>query len=275
MTGFAANPTSLRLFVSQRTSGRDLSSVRYIVSGGQPLYSRLAASVMSLFPQARITSMYGCTENGPRVSHGWLPSVVPARESAWPVGPALAGTTIKIVDPSGQAVARGETGEICVGGRSMMRGYWRQPELTRATVRNGWFHSGDLGYFDDAGELVLVGRANNIISVGHEKVSPEEVEAVIGQVDGVTDVAVGGAPDPLLDTVAVALVVSPVDIEAVTERVLVACRNRLSSPKNPRRVFRVNDIPKTPYGKHDRKAIKSLIGQLVRERELSEVPSSQ
>ena len=263
LTGLAANPTSMRMFASlKRAPGQDLGCVRYVKSAGQPLYSVVAREMAALFPEARILCTYGCTENSPRIAHFWLPSEVPDREGPWPVGRPLPGTDVRVADGSGAPVADGETGDILIAGASLMRRYWNDPESTREQLSDGWFRSGDLGYFDDQGRLNVVGRADNIIGVGHEKVSPEEVEAVISKIDGVREVAVGGISDPPLDRAPVARLVLDGEGSPTLDNVMRVCREKLSSPKVPRKLIVVDAIPKTMYGKPDRKAIKDRMQEI-------------
>lgn len=266
LTGLAANPTSMRMFSSPKRFGSlNLDSVRYVKSAGQPLYTNLAREMAALFPQARIICTYGCTENSPRIAHYWLPSEVPDRDGPWPVGRALSGTEVRITDDPGEPTAAGETGSILIRGSSLMRCYWNEPESTREQLHDGWFRTGDLGYFDEEARLNVVGRADNIIGVGHEKVSPEEVEAVISKIEGVAEVAVGGIPDPLLDHVPVALLVLDGEESRTLDKIRDVCRNKLSSPKIPSKLIVIDSIPKTMYGKPDRKAIKDYIQNIAAE----------
>jgi len=175
----------------------------------------------------------------------------------------LHGTEVRIADDSNETTATGEYGGIFIKGSSLMRCYWNEPEGTSERLRDGWFQTGDLGYFDEQGCLNVVGRADNIIGVGHEKVSPEEVEAVISKIEGVAEVAVGRVPEPLLDYVPVALLVLDGDETMTLEHIREVCRNKLSSPKIPRRLFVIDCIPKTMYGKPDRTAIAHTIRNIA------------
>jgi acyl-CoA synthetase (AMP-forming)/AMP-acid ligase II len=263
LTGLACNPTFMRIFLGVRlSSAADLSSVRYVKSAGQPLHADLAQKISRLLPNARMLCTYGCTENSPRVCHHWLPPDLPARDLPWPVGWPLRGTEVKIADAAGAPLPAGTAGEIFIRGGSLMRGYWREPELTAERMRDGWFRTGDLGVFDCGGALDVLGRADNIIGVGHEKVAPEEIEAIIAAVPGVVEIAVGGIPDPLLDRVPIALLATHEEPDQVIRRAQSACREKLAPAKLPRYFHVVEQIPKTPYGKHDRKAIRVLVERL-------------
>jgi len=268
LTGLAANPTSMRMFLAlKRDAGRDLDSVRYVKSAGQPLYSNTARDIAALFPRARVLCTYGCTENSPRIAHHWLPPEVPDRDGPWPVGRPLDGTEVMIADDEGAPVAAGEVGNIRVRGTSLMRCYWNDADITRQRLRDGWFLTGDLGFFDQDNRLNVVGRADNIIGVGHEKVSPEEIESVISKIDGVAEVAVGGIPDALLDRVPVALLVldGGKSQAPLINEIRNICRKKLSSPKVPKRFIVIDTIPKTLYGKLDRPAIRETVQRLAAE----------
>ena len=193
----------------------------------------------------------------PGFEHGLIHQIIDQSDHH-PQRKPLAGTEVRIT-----GAATNGTGNIEVRGSSLMRCYWNAPEITRQRLRDGWFLTGDLGFFDNEGRLNVVGRADNIIGVGHEKVSPEEVEAAIAKIDGVCEVAVGGIPDPLLDRVAVALLVLDGEKSPTPDEIRNICRKKFSPPKVPRRFFVVDSIPKTLYGKPDRKAIGAAIRRLV------------
>ena len=263
VTGMTVNPTTLRMLgLNDQFASKPMTRVRYLMIGGQPLYSKLARLVGRLVPNARVTNVYGCTENSPRISHYWLPADISDRETPWPVGPALHGTEVRIADDDGSPVGSGLPGEILVRGNSLMRGYWGAPELTRTKVVDGWFHTGDTGFVDSDGNINLIGRMDNIFVVGHEKVAAEEVEAVIEQVDGVSEVAVDSVVDELLDRVPVALVAVEDDQRAVLDSVISTCQEKLSGAKVPRRLFMVKSVPKTPYGKINRPEVRKEIARL-------------
>jgi long-chain acyl-CoA synthetase len=265
LTGLACNPTLMRMFLATKLSKPlDLLRVRYVKSAGQPLYSQLAREMSGLFSQARILCTYGCTENSPRICHHWLPIDLPDRTGPWPPGWPLQGVDVRIAGANGEGTAPiGESGEILIRGTSLMDGYWREPQLTAERMKDGWFLTGDLGSLDADGRLSVLGRIDNIIGVGHEKVSPEEIEAVLSKVEGIADVAITGQPDPLLDKVAVALIVADGNVESVRNQAIRACRAGLSAPKQPRHYYFVSQIPKTTYGKIDRKAVARLAAEQI------------
>ena len=256
ITGLQANPTIFELILTKSPEEwPNVSSVRYVMSGGQPLYSKLVRELQRRFPKARVAIMYGLTENGPRASFGWLPAPVPERCLPWPVGRAVLGTQIRIKKPDGRHADVGETGEIEVAGQSLMRTYLNQSSEADDRLERGWFKTRDTGFFDENGDLNIVGRLDNIFSVGHEKVSPEEIEDTLSQLPSIEQVAVSSVSHELLGAVPVVLYVSQIDIEA---DIRAACSRSLSRAKFPRHVVRVPDLPRTPYGKLDRRALQDF-----------------
>lgn len=259
-TGLAANPTSYRLLTSIKLkSSFSFDSVRYVMSGGQPLDSYLVNNLSKRFRTAQIVNMYGCTENSPRISYCWLPKNIPPHSSKpWPVGHAIEGTQIRIINDAGIELTQGEIGQIQISGTSLMRSYWREPRLTNERLIEGWFKTGDLGYIDSTGALNLTGRIDNIINVGHEKVSPEEIEEVIRATDLVRDVGVTAVDDNLLGNRTVALVVLKEDKD-ILENLKIECKKNLSTHKVPKKFIKVKELPKTLYGKINRQKLKELI----------------
>lgn len=265
LTGIAANPTTFSLFHTLRLA-HSISGeyVRYVMIGGQPLDHRVVSQIVTRFPSARIVNMYGCTENAPRIAFLWLPPDFSPRETSWPVGQPIHGTHLKIVDRTGKEMPSGQSGEILVSGTSLMRCYWREPALTAERIIDGWFSTRDLGLIDEEGQLHLTGRIDNIINVGHEKVAPEEVEAVIASIEGVQEVGVAPVEDGLLGHVAVALLVVDTNTAQakILQKVQEECIHKLSAAKRPRQVVVVERLPKTLYGKRDRQALAEQARQM-------------
>lgn len=258
LTGLAANPTSFRILLGLDVPAEwDLSSVRYIMSGGQFLDARLVMRLSARFPSARVVNMYGASENSPRISYYWLEdrgSDDPAR--FYPVGFAVGGTRIEIRSDDDRPLRIGNVGEVVVSGSSLMSGYWRDPESTAAKVRGGWLHTGDLGFIDNGGRLVLTGRASNVINVGNEKVSPEDVERVILEVAGVAEAGVYGVQDSITGESVKAKVVLERGSAVPPDAILRHCRKMLSGYKAPRVIEIVDALPRTLYGKLDRRKLK-------------------
>lgn len=268
ITCLASNASVLRIWFGLKDANSiRIDSVRCLLGGGQNFSSDLARETMKMFPNARIVITYGCTENAPRVSHLWLPTNIRHSPKPLPIsrGRALDGTDLRVVHSDGTSVKAGEAGEIIIRGRSQMRGYLHLEELTAERVQDGWYHTGDVAEVNEEGELSIVGRLDNVFGVGHEKVAPEEVEQVIENIEGVTGVAVGHMPDAILEKVCCALVSTDGrnDMEAT---ILATCRKQLSTSKIPRRLFFVDDVPRTLYGKIDRRSVQQHIENFLTEQ---------
>ncbi|MBT6086194.1 MAG: acyl--CoA ligase [Rhodospirillaceae bacterium] len=257
LTGISATPTALRLFCNTNTNDAlDFSSVRFVMVGGQFLDIELVERIEQSFPSADVVNMYGISENCPRVSYHYVKSRQGLDEMGYfAVGTPVNGTKVRVLDDDGQHVAPGNVGEIVVGGDSLMRGYWNDEDETTARLHDGWFHTRDLGYVDDDGLLHIAGRNNNVINVGNDKVIPEEVEKILLESEEIEDAAVFGQPDKLTGEAVCAMVVSAAPGDGHLAMVQRQCRGKLSGYKVPRHVTGVDAVPRTLYGKIDRKAL--------------------
>lgn len=257
LTGFSATPTACRILcnLALDTDAR-YDSVRFVMCGGQFLDVGLVRLIESVFPRARVVNMYGCTENSPRIAYQYVDEPGSADEHGYfPVGRPVRGTDVRVMGEGGLA-APGEIGEVVIRGTSLMRAYWRDEATTAERLRDGWFHTRDLGYVDAMGRLHLTGRQSTIINVGNEKVSPEEVEKVLLEFPGVVDAAVYGRPDRLLGEAVEAQLVLDDSARTLLSDIQRHCRDRISGYKVPRRFVTVNAIPRTLYGKIDRARLR-------------------
>jgi acyl-CoA synthetase (AMP-forming)/AMP-acid ligase II len=258
LTGISGTPTSFRILSQlDLEPGVDLSSIRYLMTGGQYLDARLVGLLGSMFPRARVVNMYGASENSPRISYHYVDGAdgMDSRQ-CFSVGSPVAGTQIRVGSFIGKATDGQPVGEVLISGTSLMRGYWKDPAATAERLVDGWFHTRDLGYLDDAGRLFLTGRQSTIINIGNEKVSPEEVEMVLAEMPGIVDAAVYGVADPLLGESVHALVVLDSATRVQVADVQRHCRDRISGYKIPRRINVVDAVPRTLYGKIDRARLR-------------------
>lgn len=180
-------PTMIRMILDHpRLDERNLSSLRMISYGAAPMPVSLLRETMNQFPRVRFYQAYGMTETSPVVSmlsadDHKLEGNYLARLGS--VGRPVPHVEVRIVNEDGHTVASGEIGEIVVKGPNVMRGYWQAPELTAEVLRNGWYYTGDAGYFDKDGYLVLAGRIKDMIVSGGENVYPIEIENVLDIMD--------------------------------------------------------------------------------------------
>lgn len=249
-TGFAGVPSTFALLLTRvNFADYDLSSLRYLTQAGGAMAPVLTTRVMQSFPKAELFVMYGQTEATARITY--LP---PARlaDKLGAVGVAVPGVRLAIRDEQGRAVDHGQQGEVCVQGDNVMLGYWKNPEATQRVLRDGWLHTGDLGYLDTEGFLFLVGRSSDFIKTGAHRISPQEIEETIMELPEVMECTVVGAPDEILGEVIKACVVL-IDAATLESRAVQAhCRQRLAAYKVPKTIQFVGQLPKTASGKVQR-----------------------
>lgn len=250
VTGFPGVPTVFSLILQMDTSGYDLSSLRYLTNTAAALPPSHIMKIQERFSWARLYSMYGLTETKRTL---YLPpdqlSIRPAS-----VGIAIPGTEVWIEGDDGQRLGAGQTGELVVRGRHVMRGYWNDPVETAKRFRPGPLvgervcYTGDLFKTDAEGYLYFVARKDDIIKSRGEKVSPVEVERVLYAYPGVVEAAVIGVPDPVLGQAIKAFVVCT--DPAVNEKLILAhCRASLEDFMMPKSVEFRQELPKTSSGK--------------------------
>lgn len=228
------------------------------IYGAAPMPPSLLEACMETFTEDYATA-YGMTEMGPCATF-ILPFEV--REQLGSVGRAAPNHEVRIVEPTENedpddpvtptdTVEQGETGEIILQGPPMMERYWNRPEQTADAIRDGWFFTGDAGYFNEDGYLFLVDRIDDMIISGGENIYPTEVENVLYRHDAVAEVAVVGEEDDQWGERVVAYVVTA-DGASVTEEELAAvCREseELADFKRPREFRRIDELPRNPSGK--------------------------
>lgn len=250
VTGFAGVPTVYAILLGIDLKSFDLSSLRYMTNAAAALPVEHVRRLREKFPAVQLYLMHGLTEVARTV---YLPPEEVDRRPA-SVGRAIPGTEVWLEDDDGRRVPPGEIGELVVRGRHVMRGYWNNPEATRERFRPGpvsgerLCYSGDLFRSDEEGYLYFVSRKDDIIKCRGEKVAPREVENVIYGIEGVTEVAVVGIPDPLLGQAIKAFVVAP-GCELTPAQVLAHCKAHLEDLMVPKQVEFRAELPKTPSGK--------------------------
>jgi acyl-CoA synthetase (AMP-forming)/AMP-acid ligase II len=218
----------------------DLSSLRMVTYGAAPMPMALMRRIIENFSGAEIYQSYGMTEASPVVTvldckyHCFTGTNAKRNaELLTSVGRPVHYVDIRIVDENDQPVANGHTGEIVVRGANIMTGYWQLPDITASALRNGWYHTGDGGFFDAEGFLFLAGRVKDMVVSGGENVYPIEVENVLSDHPAVHQCAVIGIPHPTWGE-AVHAVISLKPAQTVSEQELIAfCRERLAHYKCP------------------------------------------
>jgi O-succinylbenzoic acid--CoA ligase len=239
-----------RLFEADPGARADLTALRGVLLGGGPLPEDLIAE--SLARGVPVAPTYGLTECASQVAT-LPPGDLGARRGT--VGRALPGLALRIVREDGREARCGEAGEIAVAGPVITPGYWERPEESAAALRDGWFHTGDLGRLDPEGFLTVIDRKAEMILSGGENVYPAEVERVLLSHPDVLEAAVYGRPDPRWgETVAAAVVLRP-GAPADAAKIVDHCRTGLAGYKLPRELRFVPSLPRSAQGKVLRRAL--------------------
>jgi long-chain acyl-CoA synthetase len=230
-----------------------LDSLQRISYGGAPMSEKGLKRALLALPHTRFYQVYGQTEGGPNICvldaryHVLEGPLAGKLRSA---GQPITGVNVAILDEQGKPVQQGETGEICVQGLTVSRGYWNMPEETAEAHRFGWLHTGDAGYFDEDGFLFIVDRIKDMIITGGLNVYSAEVENVIARHPGVLQCAVIGIPSERWGE-QIHAIVRLVEGAVVSEEELASlCRSELAGYKQPRSFeFRSQPFPVTGLGK--------------------------
>jgi acyl-CoA synthetase (AMP-forming)/AMP-acid ligase II len=156
---------------------------------------------------------------------------------------------VKIFDPDDEELPPGEMGEIVTRSDLVMKGYWRNPETTAETLRNGWLHTGDVGYMDERGYVFIMDRSKDMIISGGENIYPREIEEVIIRHHAVREVAVIGVPDPKWGEAIKAVVALLPGRSATEDQLISFCKDNIASFKKPKSVDFLDELPKSNYGK--------------------------
>lgn len=249
----SAVPTMLVYLLNYPDADRfDTRSMRVWGSGAAPLPVEIVEPFERKFG-GRILEGYGLTEASPVVSAHRLSG--PRKLGS--VGRAIPGVEISIQDDLDRPVPAGELGEVCVRGRNVMVGYYRNPEETARTVRAGWLHTGDMGRLDHDGFLFIVERKKDLIIRGGFNIYPREVEEVLYAHPKVAEAAVVGMKDELMGEDVLAFVVLRSGERASPEEIGAFCEGRLARFKCPKRIRVVESLPKSQIGKILRKELRT------------------
>ena len=244
-----------------RCAGADLSSLRLIFYGGGPMPTTVLEQAMGTF-KCSFTQGYGLTEtleatfltaddhvpDGDELQRARLASA----------GREAVGAEIRIVNTENNEVPQGEMGEILVKSRSVIAGYWKMPEESTRVIRDGWFHTGDVGYLDPDRYLFVVDRIKDMVISGGVNIYTKEIEGVLYQHPAVLEAAIIGVPDEEWGEVVTAIVARKPDMKVTAEELIEHCRASLASYKKPRQVLFVAELPKNPSGKILKRELRAL-----------------
>jgi acyl-CoA synthetase (AMP-forming)/AMP-acid ligase II len=163
---------------------------------------------------------------------------------------------LKVIDESGHETKPGQLGEVIARGGHVMKGYWKLPEATAQTLKDGWIYTGDIGYRDSKGFLFLVDRKKDMIISGAFNIYPAEIEKILTGHPAVQEVAVIGVPDEKWGEAVKAVVVLQPGAKATQKDLLDYCKQSGAGFRTPKTIDFINEIPRNPYGKVDKKSLR-------------------
>jgi long-chain acyl-CoA synthetase len=239
---FLAIPSMYRVLAA--TEGDfDVASVRFPISGGEPLPMTVLEAFEKRF-KVPIFEGYGQTEAAPVVTLN-----TPDHKKPGTIGRALPGVEVAIWDDQNRVLPAGDVGEIMVRGRNVMKEYHHLPEETAKAITDGWLHTGDLGKLDEEGFITITGRKKDLIISAGENIYPREIEEVLVQHPKVKEVAVIGVKDEVRGEVPKAFVIAREGMAMEEKELRSFCRENLPNYKVPKYFEIVQDLPRTPSGK--------------------------
>jgi len=223
----------------------DFSCWRLMHVGAQPVPVSLIKRWKQYFPEMQYDDNYGLTEStGPGCLHLGMEN----QHKLGSNGTAGFNWELRIVDDNNKDVKRGTPGELIARGNGVMREYYKNPELTATTLKNGWLHTGDVARMDEDGFIYIVDRKKDVIITGGENIYPVELESVIHQYPGINDVAVIGMKDERLGEIAAAIIDPLPGTKLTEEEVLEHCKKNLPNYQRPRKII-FGKVSRNPTGK--------------------------
>ena len=255
-TWYSAVPTIHNLLLSRAGNERPAGAegLRFIRSCSAALPPEMMAKMEQVFG-VPVLEAYGMTEASHQMASNPQP---PSDRKPGSVGPGT-GVKISIMDDAGNHLPQGERGEVVIQGPNVVSGYENNPEANAKSFTNGWFRTGDQGYLDEQGYLLLTGRLKEMINRGGEKIGPREIDEVLLSHPAVAEAVAFGVPHATWgEEVAAAVVLSEPLPEAA---ILAFCKERLADFKCPKKVYIIDTIPRTATGKIQRGAVaKAMLG---------------
>jgi len=244
--GFLVPAVILMLTQTPGVRERDFSSYKIMSYGASPIAESLLLEAADIFG-CQFTQVYGLTE-----TTGGATYMLPEAHGGVP----YPGTEIKCVDEEGNEVAQGDVGEILIKSGFVMKGYWNRPEATADAVKDGWFRTGDAGYFDDEGFLYIHDRVKDMIVSGGENVYPAEVENALFGHPEIADVAVIGVPDEKWGEAVKAIIVYKAGCSPSAEDIIAYAKTRIAGYKCPKSVDVTEALPRNASGKVLRRQLR-------------------
>lgn len=250
ITMFFGVPTVFIRLLNADPNRYNFESIRYYFSAAAPMPIEVAQSWHSKFGKV-IHEGYGLTETSPFATYNH-----DLKYQLGSIGTPIENVEMKIVDDNGYQLEPGDLGEIVVRGPNVMLGYWNRPSDTAQAIKNGWFHTGDIGRMDEDGFFYIVDRLKDMINVSGFKVYPTEVENVIYQHPAVAEVAVYGVPDLVKGEQVFANILLKGDFCVTQEEIIAFCVEKMAAYKVPHTIKFIDSLPKNATGKVLKRLLK-------------------
>jgi acyl-CoA synthetase (AMP-forming)/AMP-acid ligase II len=247
ITSFGSVATMLSMLLNTYPhgvpEGLRTDKLRFAMCGSAPVPAEVMKKFEATF-NCPVVEGYGLSESTCRSTFNPPDERRRAGSCGLPIG-----NEMKVVDDHDNEVPDGELGEIVLRGENILKGYFKDHEATEHAFRNGWFHTGDIGYRDKDGYFYIVDRKSDMIIRGGENIYPREIDEVLYQHPSVAAAATIGVPDPLYGEEVAAFIVLKDGMKPAADELLNFCREHLADYKCPKLVRFVSDIPKGPTGK--------------------------
>jgi len=270
VNSFWAAPTMIKMLLDYPEKDKyNLKSIKTITYAGAPMPVELLRRAIEFFGKNKFIQFFGMTETGPQITHlrrkdhvfeGTEKQLMRLRS----VGIECQNVHVRIVDDNDKDLSTGEVGEIIVKSEGVTKGYWKKPEETQKAIKNGWFHTGDMGYLDEDRYLYIVDRKKDMIITGGENVYSAEVENVLCMHPAISEAAVIGVPHEKWGETVKAIVILKTGQKATEEEIIEFCKKNLASYKKPTSVEFVNELPKTASGKVLKRELRERYGGIFK-----------
>lgn len=236
---------------------RSFPALRHLVYGGAPCPPDKIRAAQRVFGPV-VEVVYGQTEAS-TIATAMRAADLEEERNLESVGPSCGLTRVAVVDPQGAVLPAGAHGEIVIGGDLLMNGYLDMPEVTAETIRNGWLHTGDVGYLDERGYLYIKDRLRDVVISGGFNVYPSDVEAALARHPDVREALVFGVPDDVWGERVEAAVELRPGATADAEALLAFARTQVGAVKAPKRIHVLAELPRSAVGKTLRREARALL----------------
>jgi len=264
---FWAAPTMIQMLLDYPEAKKyDHSSLKTITYAGSPMPVELLKRAIRFFGENLFIQFFGMTETGPQITHlrrkdHVLQGTERQLKKLLSVGIESQNVHVRIVDDEDRDLPPYQVGEIIVKSEGVTKGYWKNPEETKKAIKEGWFHTGDMGYMDEDRYVYIVDRKKDMIISGGENIYSAEVENVLYLHPAISEAAVIGVPhEKWVETVKAVVALKP-GAQATEEEIIEFCKKNLAGYKKPTSVEFVNELPKTPSGKVLKWRLREMYGK--------------